>query len=51
MSKIKSAMIYMGLGALAATAVIKMMNCEDCSFDEFIKKEKRMLKQLKSKFM
>ncbi len=48
MKKIKHALIFMGLGALATVTVMKMM---DCDVDDLMKKEKKMFKNLKNKFM
>lgn len=48
MKKIRNAMIYMGLGALATITIMKMM---DCDVDDLMKKEKKMMRNLKNKFM
>lgn len=48
MNKVKHALIFMGLGALGATMFMKMM---DIDVDDIIKKEKKMIKNFKSKFM
>ncbi len=49
MKKIKHAIIFMGLGALVTTAVLKMTN--SCCVDDLMKKEKKMMENLKDKFM
>lgn len=49
MSKVKHAIVFMGLGALATTVVMKMMS--DCSVNDLMKKEKKMIKNIKNKFM
>ena len=41
MSKVKHAIVFMGLGALATTVVMKMMS--DCSVNDLMKKEKKMI--------
>ena len=48
MSKFKHVVIYMGLGALATTIVMKMMS--GCSVNDLMKKEKKMMKNLKDSF-
>ena len=48
MSKVKHALIFMGLGALGTIMAMKMM---DIDVDDLMKKEKRMIKNLKNKFM
>ena len=49
MSKMKHAIIYMGLGALATTVIMKMMS--DCSVNDLMNKEKQMMKNIKNKIM
>lgn len=49
MKKMKSAIMFMGIGALAATVGIKMMNSSNGSVNDLMNKEKRMFKQLKKK--
>lgn len=49
MSKIKTAIVYMGLGALATTVVMKMMS--GCSVNDLMNKEKKMMKNIKNNFM
>lgn len=51
MKSIKHAIVFMGLGAMATVAVMKMMNCCDCDVNDLMKKEKKMFKNLKNKFM
>ncbi len=48
MSKIKNALIFMGLGAIGATMFMKMM---DIDIDDIMKKEKKMIKNFKNTFM
>lgn len=47
MKKIKHAVIFMGLGALATIATMKMM---DCDVNDLMKKEKKMFKNMKNMF-
>lgn len=47
MKKVKHALIFMGLGALATTMIMKMT---DCDVNDLMKKEKKMIKNLKNKF-
>ena len=47
MKKIKHAMIFMGLGALATIDTMKMM---DCDVNDLMKKEKKMFKNMKNMF-
>lgn len=47
MTKMKHAILFMGLGALATTIIMKMMN--ECSVNDLMKKEKQMIKNLKNK--
>ena len=49
MAKVKHAILFMGLGALAATVAMKMMS--DCSVNDLMNKEKQMMKNLKNKIM
>jgi len=49
MSKVKNAILFMGLGALAATVTMKMMS--NCSVNDLMNKEKQMMKNLKNKMM
>lgn len=49
MSKVKHAILFMGLGALATTIVMKMMN--ECSVNDLMQREKQMIKNLKDKMM
>lgn len=47
MTKMKHAILFMGLGALATTIIMKMMN--ECSVNDLMNKEKQMMKNLKNK--
>lgn len=49
MTKFKHAIIFMGLGALATTVVLKMTN--DSCVNDLMKKEKKIMQNLKEKFM
>lgn len=51
MSKFKHALIFMGMGAAVTVAAMKMMNACDCNVNDLMKKEKKMFKNFKNKFM
>lgn len=49
MSKFKHAMIFMGMGAAITFAALKVTN--NCNVNDIMKKEKKMFKNIKNKFM